>query len=148
MAGSTQSPWDAPAVIVHGIREAAAALRAADPALGLVLLSAPGAGVYAGAGWFVALCRQAAAARPGVPVRPMLDCADAAGAVLAALRVGVPAVVFTGDAAIAERLSVLAAAQGAQLLDSAPTALDLAGLRTDDAWWQCRLAAWLAARPG
>jgi hypothetical protein len=147
-AGSTQSAAAAPAVIVHGLAAAAAAVRAADPRRGLVLLSAPGAGAHAGAGWFLALCRQAAATRPQLRVQTVLDCAGSPGAVLAALRVGVPTVVFTGDPAIARRLEQIAAGCGARLLRVAPRALDLAGFRPGDARWAQRLERWLAGGAG
>jgi hypothetical protein len=147
-AGSTQSPDEAPAVIVHGIMQAKAAVRTADTARGLVLLSAPGAGIYAGAGWFNALCRQAAATRPELSVRAMLDCGDAPGAVLGALRAGLPAIIFTGEATIAARLGRLAADRSARLLTSAPAALDMAGFRAKDTRWQLRLAAWLGPGAG
>jgi len=141
--GSTRLLGSGPAVIVHGLAAAIAAVRAADQARGVVLLSAPGAGLYAGAGWFAALARQAAAVRPELPVLAVLDCADAPGAVLAGLRAGLPAIVFTGDAAMAGTLSGIAAEYRATLLREAPKALDLAGFRPDEPYWQFRIRCWL-----
>jgi hypothetical protein len=106
------------AVVIHGWADARAALAAARSRLTLV--SAPGAGGYAGAAWFAALAAQGMAAFPQVAQRWVLDCGDAAGHVLAALRAGVPAVVFTGAPELRERLASVAAACGAELLEEAP----------------------------
>lgn len=138
----------APAVIVHGLGQAQAAVRAADLARGLVLLSAPGAGLFAGAGWFAALARAAAADRPGLGVSAVLDCADAPGAVLAGLRAGIADLVFTGEATIAERLAAIVAEGGARLLRAAPESLDLAEFQSDSAFWRRRLSAWLGPPAG
>jgi len=142
--GSTRLLGHAPAVIVHGRAAAIAAVRAAEPGRGIVLLSAPAAGIYAGAGWFAALAREAAAARPGIPVLAVLECASAPGAALAALRAGLRAIVFTGEAGIEATLSAIAAECHAVLLRQAPPTLDLAGFRMGDPRWQRRLADWLA----
>lgn len=131
----------APAVVVHGLAAARAAAGLADPTRGLVLLSAPGAGLFAGAAWFAALA--AAAGRPGLPMLALLDCGPAAGAVLAAFRAGIPAAVFTGGDAIAASLEGIAAEYGAILLRRAPPALDLAGFRPGSPSLQHRLAAWV-----
>jgi hypothetical protein len=104
--------------IIHGWADAQAALAAAGR--NLTLVSAPGAGGYAGAAWFAALAAQGEAAFPHVAQRWVLDCADAPGHVLAALRAGVRAIVFTGAAELRERLAGVAAACGAALLEAAP----------------------------
>jgi hypothetical protein len=108
------------AVIIHGWAEAQAALAAARGSLTLV--SAPGAAGYAGAAWFAALAAQGEAAFPHVAQRWVLDCGDAPGHVLAALRAGVRSIVFAGAADARERLANAAAACGAELLDAAPGA--------------------------
>jgi len=105
----------ADAVIIHGWADARTALAAARGPLTLV--SAPGAGGYAGAAWFAALAAQGEAAFPDVAQRWVLDCGDAPGHVLAALRAGVRSVVFTGAPEARERLAAAAAACGAALLD-------------------------------
>ncbi|HWB51233.1 MAG TPA: hypothetical protein VG651_19125 [Stellaceae bacterium] len=93
----------------------------------MVLLSAPDAGIYAGAGWFTALADAARAAVPDARVSAILDCGDDAGAAQAALRAGVAAIVFTGRPDVAERLAGIAASRGARLLTRRPVAdLDLA----------------------
>jgi hypothetical protein len=125
-------------VIVHGLTPARAAVAVRADVL---LLSAPGAGAYAGAGWFAALVRQAGAARAA------LDCGPDAGAVLAAFRAGLQCAVFTGDAAMARRLATVAEEAGATLLRAAPPALDLVGWRPTP-WWRARLAAHLAGAGG
>jgi hypothetical protein len=96
-------------IIVHSLGDARAALEAAA-SLGVrvTLASAPGAGIYAGPGWFKAVIEMAAAEFPGAEFSCLIDCGDAAGMVLAALRQGLPRVRFTGPAATAERLGDIA----------------------------------------
>ena len=108
------------ATIVHGWTDAAAALAAVPPGSRAVLMSAPDAGSYAGAGWFAALAVRARAEFPAVDQSWILDCGDAPGHVLAALRAGVAAIVFTGAPALRARLEEIAAAHGATILAQAP----------------------------
>jgi hypothetical protein len=132
-----------PAVTVHGLAGAKAALAAAGPR-GVLLLSAPGAGGFAGAAWFLGVVAQAAGARPGVAHCAALDCADAPGTALAALRAGVRLVVLDGACPAFAAVRAAAAEVDAQLLPARPLSLDLATLdlrRRDDL---ARLAAWLA----
>lgn len=90
------------------------------------MLSAPGAGIYAGPGWFKALIDAARADVPGPPAQFILDCGDDAGAAQGAIRARIPALVFTGRADVADRLAAIAAAQDSRLLTARPAAtLDL-----------------------
>jgi hypothetical protein len=109
-----------PAVVVHGLAMAEAALA---PGLPVTLLSARGAGIYAGAGWWRALIT-AAACPPGTP--DILDCADAPGRALEALRVGQRLLILTVGPPLWQDLAERAAQQGATVLASRPPALDLA----------------------
>jgi hypothetical protein len=132
-----------PAVVVHGVGQAEAALAAAG-ARGVLLLSAPGAGGFAGAAWFLALVRAAAARHPSVAHLAALDCADAAGTALAALRHGARIVVLDGASPAFAAVAAAAAEAGATLLPARPPALDLGALdlaRRDDL---AKLRAWLA----
>jgi len=124
-----------PAVIIHGIEDARAALA---PSLPLTLLSAPGAALYAGCGFWRALVRQARAEFPGVRAPDILDCADATGYALSALRLGLRMLVVVPDAPGRDAVAAVAAAAGAVLLAAPPPALDLA-----DPAAARRLAAWL-----
>lgn len=106
-----------PAIVIHGVEHARLALRPGRPVL---LLSAPGAALYAGCGWWRAVI---AAAGSGAP--DALDCADAPGRALEALSVGCQILVLLPCPAwdsVAER----AAGTGAALLTERPAALDLA----------------------
>lgn len=141
----TAEPETAPAVVIHDVAGAAAALGLAGPR-GVLLLSAPGAAGSLGAAGFLALVARAVAAQAG-PVPPhaaALDCADAPGQALAALRAGVGLLVLDprvpGYAAVAGA----AAEVGARLLPARPPALDLLGLRLLHPAARTRLAAWLA----
>lgn len=132
-----------PAVVVHGLAQAEAALAAAGPA-GVLLLSAPGAGSFAGPAWFLALAAEAGRRHPRVAAAAALDCAEAPGAALAALRAGVRIVVLAGANPSYPAVATAAAEIGATLLPARPAALDLGQLdlrRRDDLR---RIAAWLA----
>src|SRR5690606_11204271 len=102
------------------------ALRAAQELrMPLTVISGPGAGGYAGAGWFGAVLRKAGAEFPDVAVTAILDCDDAPGHVLGAFRAGLKAVRFTGRADVAAKLADIAKAQGAELITEEVAAIDL-----------------------
>lgn len=135
---------DARAVIVHDLEQARAALAvAAVLDAPVLLLSPPGAAAYMGAGYFKAVAAAARAEHPSARVVAVLDCGEARGHVLAALRAGVDAVCFRGGGATAARLADIAAQAGAGFYRKPPKALDLAGV--DDAEAACR--AWLGGAP-
>lgn len=100
--------------------------------LTLLALTPPGAIAYAGPAFFHELER-----RHGRMV--LADCGTRAGDALAALRVGLRRLLFTGDAELAVRLADIAAQLGADLV----TRLDLPVIRLnrdDDLATGCR--AW------
>lgn len=135
-----------PAVVVHGREHAAWALRVAD-GQPVLLVSAPGAALNAGPGWFKAVLDQAAAEHPGARLHAALDCAAAPGAALSALRAGFKLMVF--DLRHPSAASVLGAAAeaGAEVLGTRPEALDLGALdprRRDD---ERRISALFATVP-
>ena len=128
------------AVRVCGLAEAQAAAQAArDQGHPLLLVSVAGAGGSAGAGWWRALSDRLAGEFPGLAITAVLDCGDAAGDALAALRAGVRDFAFTGPVAVAARLEAMAEATGARLWRSLPPALDLRHHRHPAA----ALAQWL-----
>ncbi|MBV8779499.1 MAG: hypothetical protein JO258_20100 [Alphaproteobacteria bacterium] len=86
-------------------------------------MSAPDAGVYAGAGWFKALIEAARQAVPLARFDAILDCGDRAGAVQGAIRTGIGTVVFNGRADVAERLAEIAQQAGGTLLATRPRSL-------------------------
>src|SRR5215813_4873560 len=108
-----QSRDGTPAIIVHSLAQAIAALTAAARAdRPVVLASAPDAGGYAGPGWFGALVAAAHEAVPGARFSALLDCGDNTGAALAAIRSQIEGVVFTGRADVAGRLADIAHQHG------------------------------------
>jgi len=132
-----------PVVVVHGLAQAEAALAAAGPR-GVLLLSAPGAAGFAGPAWFLGLAAEAARRHPAARMAAALDCADAPGTALAALRAGARLLVLDGACRAFGAVVAAAAEAGASLLPESPPALDLGRLdlrRRDDL---ARLAAWLA----
>lgn len=124
-----------PAVIVHGLEDARAAVAHGWP---VTLLSARGAALYAGCGWWQAVVEAARAEFPATDADDLLDCADAPGRALEALRVGLRNLVLDADCPGFPTVERVAAELGARILPAAPVALDLAqrGARR-------RLPAWL-----
>jgi hypothetical protein len=114
-----------PAVIVNGLDDAVLVLRAARGAP-VTLLSAPGAALYAGCLWWRAVVRQALEAVPGGDVADVLDCADAGGLAVSALRMGQQAIVLYPEAPGHAAVVGIAAGCGARVLPAPPPALDLA----------------------
>lgn len=110
-------------VLVRGLADALAAAAAADSAGVALALMAPPAG---GALWLLDLIGRVRRAHPGLGVTGLLDCGDRAGEAQGALAAGVPALLFTGGTAAADRLAAIAAAHGAVLLTTCPSLLDLA----------------------
>ena len=102
-----------PAVVVHGIEEARLALAPGHPVL---LLSAPGAAAYAGAGWWRALIHAADTRQPDA-----LDCADEPGRALEALATGCRILILHPCPAFA---TIRQRAPHALLLTERPPALD------------------------
>jgi hypothetical protein len=118
------------AVMIHGLADARDALAAARA---VTLLSAPGAGLFAGCRWWLELLAAAGATGPA-----LLDCGDAPGRAVEALKCGINGIVLACEPSIFASVAGLAAAQGAILRAAAPPSLDLAarGARR-------HLAAWL-----
>ncbi|MBX6366406.1 MAG: hypothetical protein IRZ04_00415 [Rhodospirillales bacterium] len=96
-------------VIVGSLEEARRALAAGATRLE----SYPAAGLSAGPGWFQAIVEALEAEFPGRPFEAVLDCGDAPGAALAALRRGVRRVRLCGDPAAIGRVAEIAARLGA-----------------------------------
>jgi hypothetical protein len=118
-----------PAVIIHSLPQARLALALGRP---VTLLSAPGAALYAGCLWWQALIEAAATDSPH-----FLDCADAPGRAVEALKLGLPGIILTCEDVLFAAVAGIARAQGAVLLAAAPPALDLGGrgaARKLDAW--------------
>jgi hypothetical protein len=136
-AGPAPGPRGAPAVVAHTPNQARAALEAAEPRRGVVLLSPPGAAGSMGAAWFLALVAQAreAAERAATPLPPpfpphwaALDCGNAPGFALSALRAGARLLVLDPAAPAFPAVSAAAEELGAELWTERPPALDLGRL--------------------
>jgi hypothetical protein len=124
-----------PAVVVHGLSDAREAL---GPGRAVTLLSAPGAALYAGCGWWRALLGNVRVEFPAVPVDDVLDCADASGQALAAMRIGQHIIVLAPAAPGWQAVAAIARESGTVLLTARPAALDLATRGASR-----RLPAWL-----
>ncbi|HBK09163.1 MAG TPA: hypothetical protein DDZ81_25445 [Acetobacteraceae bacterium] len=111
-----------PAVIVHGLADARAALA---PGLPVTLLSAPGAAAFAGCLWWKGIVAAARTANPETESIDILDCADASGMAMGALRSGVCRLVLWRQAPGWDAVAAIAARQKGFVLFRAPPALDL-----------------------
>jgi hypothetical protein len=137
-----------PTVIIHSLEHARAVLAAAREARCRVTLeSASGAGLAAGAAWFVALLELARGEFTEVGFEAVLDCGDEAGAALGALRAGVRRIRFRGSEEAARRLAGIAAQLGATIENGTPqSVLDLLGTTRPDEAARAFLAGNGAAR--
>jgi hypothetical protein len=112
-----------PAVVVHGLPDARAALAAGHA---VTLLSAPGAALFAGCGWWRALIDHARREYPAATLDDILDCADASGLALGALRIGQRLIVLDPIAPGWQAVAEVAASLGGMVLATRPPALDMA----------------------
>ena len=87
----------------------------------VTLLSAPGAALFAGPGWWRALQAEVGGTAPW-----LLDCADAPGMALAALRIGITGLILADTGAAFAAVSAVARRQSAIVLPHRPLSLDLA----------------------
>jgi hypothetical protein len=130
------------AILIHGLDDARAALRAAqETGRAVTVISGPGGGAYGGPAWFDHVLREAQGEFPQAQVTAILDCDDAAGLALGALRYGIRHVRFDGREDVTIKLREIAAAQGATIITGEIATLDLRGAR--DPLAACR--DWLAA---
>jgi hypothetical protein len=101
--------------------------RALAPGLPVTLLSPPGFALYAGAPWWLALL--ASASFTGFS---LLDCGDAAGRALEALRIGLRGIILSAEPLIFDQIAAIARETDAELWHAAPPAFD-ATANSDDA---------------
>ncbi len=111
-----------PCLMVHGLDHVKFALAPGRP---VTLLSMPGAAISAGCFWWRALMEQGQDAYPTTPFDDILDCADAPGLAMAALRIGQRRIVLWPAVPAWPSVSRAAALLEAEVLPDAPTALDL-----------------------
>jgi DNA-binding transcriptional LysR family regulator len=129
------------AIRIHGVDDARAAAAAARTlGVGVRLVSAPGAASYAGAAWFAEVIAAVRAEYPATAIEAVLDCGDAPGHALAALRAGVETIRFTGPRRVRDKIAALARHYGARLGEIDGEVLDLAQSRHPEE--DCR--RWLA----
>ena len=118
-----------PAIVVHDLDQATAALRAAAAAgVAVTLWSAPGAAAYAGLGFLRALFEQAGETVPEARHDVVIDCAGSAVLAHEALSRDFSGVAFSGRGAMRKTLGAIAAQEGRRLVTAGPgrAALDLA----------------------
>jgi hypothetical protein len=133
-------------ILVHSLDDARAALAAAAGLdVPVTLASAPGAAGYAGPAWFGEMIAAARAEHPAVSCTAVLDCGEAPGMVMSAIRWAMTPgrarfdLRFTGDRQHDRALGEMAAAAGLRLIRALDPSLDLRAARDRDA--ACR--TWL-----
>lgn len=109
-------------VVIHSLADARAVLALACP---VALLSAPAAALFAGSFWWRTLIESAHGEFPAVPFTDILDCADASGLALGALRIGQRAIVLAATAPGWDAVAAIAASLGGEVLTHRPEALDM-----------------------
>jgi len=126
-----------PAVVIHSLADARRVLAFGQP---VTLLSAHGAALFAGSGWWRALLRRIREEHRDIAITDILDCADASGLALGALRIGQLAIVLDAAAPGWSSVASIAASLGGEVLIVRPPALDMSN--PAEAW---RLKDWLQA---
>ena len=137
-AGESLNVKQYPAVVIHGLPDARRVLAGSRP---VTLLSAPGAALFAGCGWWRALIERARAEHPGIPIDDILDCADAPGLALGALRIGLRRIVLDPGLPGWSSVAAIAKSLGGEVLTSRPSSIDMAdraGARRLHDWLQGR----------
>lgn len=127
-----------PATVIHGLADARLVLSVGCP---VTLLSAPGAALFAGCGWWRAVIDRVRGEYPSPAVTDILDCADASGLALGALRIGQRRIVLNPDAPGWQSVATIAVSLGGEVLTARPPALDMAGRSASR-----RLHDWLQVR--
>jgi hypothetical protein len=128
-----------PAVVIHSLAEGRKVLAFRQP---VTLLSPRGAALFAGTLWWRALLKRLREGQPEIPLHDILDCADASGLALGALRIGQRSIVLDPTAPGWAAVTAVAASLGGEVLAVPPLALDMsnpADVR--------RLQDWLQVRP-
>ncbi len=128
-----------PAITIRSAKTLRAVVEWVPPGAAL-LLSAPGAASFLGAGAWRALMALA----PGYP--DALCCGDAAGDALTALRMGCRVLVLEAACPAFASVAGAAAEAGAVLLPARPPALELDVIDLRRPTGRSRLADWLAGR--
>ena len=111
-----------PAVVIHGLADARVVLTFG---VSVTLLSAPGAASFGGCIWWRVLVRLVRAEFADAAIADILDCADASGLAVGALRIGQRAIVLDPAAPGRESVVAIAASLGAEVLAHRPEAIDL-----------------------
>ena len=103
-------------VEIHGLADARRALAAGGP---VELRTPPGAAGYLGPALFKAMIDEARAEFPDADMTAVLDCGDAPGTALSALRLGVEAVAVEAPAPVLQRLRAIAHRTGGRVIGTA-----------------------------
>ena len=110
-------------VAVYGLEHAVLAARVAtETGVPVNLISGDAAAAHAGPAWFRSLLEETRRQAPAADVEGALDCGDFTGYALAALREGLPTIIYDGTAN--DAVDDIARQCGATVLRRRPAALD------------------------
>jgi hypothetical protein len=131
-----------PAVVIHSLADGRKALAFGQP---VTLLSPRGAALFAGTLWWRALLKRLREEHPHILMDEILDCADASGLALGALRIGQRNIVLDPTAPGRASVTAIAVSLGGEVIAVPPPAQDMS-----DPGDVRRLWAWLQvpAAPG
>lgn len=128
-------------VVFHDLGQARAAARAARAAGARLVLHSPAGAIRVfGPMMFREMVDALRREFPRLPVDSVLDCGDAAGRALGAIRAGVDAVRVDADPAVRARLAGIAEAHAVRIVEEPLPALDLALVSDPDAACRAELA--------
>lgn len=130
-----------PAVMIHSLAEGRKVLAHRQP---VTLLSPRGAALFAGTLWWRALLKRLREECPHAAVHEILDCADASGLALGALRIGQRSIILDPTAPGRASVAAIVASLGGEVFAVPPAALDMSNpgdVRRLQDWLQTRPAA-------
>ena len=131
------------AVRIHGLDDAMRTCAVANElGVAVTLISASAAVLSMGPAWFRNITRDVEQTYPDLDFEAVLDCGDAAGYALAALRAGVKTIRFFGNAAASEKIRDIAEMYGARVARLPSRVLDIRGAQDAEA----ALRKWLEAK--
>jgi len=131
------------AVRVHGLDDALRTCAVANELeVAITLMSASAAVRSMGPAWFRNIAREVEQAYPDLDFEAVLDCGDAAGYALAALRAGVETIRFSGNASASGKIREIAAMYGSRVTRKPTQILDIRGAPNAEA----ALRKWLGAK--
>ena len=106
-------------IVIHSLEDAMAAVKATESSSRVCLISAPGAAASLGSMAFIEIVRAVRTANPDRQIDAVLDCADAPGLALNALRHGAEAVRLDATPDVIAKVQAIANTTQARVISAA-----------------------------